>query len=84
MPIVIIIMPHVRRVSSNLGLYLSVPVPVPIFPAVLYCLILVSAAYLPLHQWRNLPYRSLSSPRQIASFEAIHQAREFQQVNYAK
>jgi hypothetical protein len=82
MPIVIIIMPHVRRVSSNLGLYLSVLVP--IFPAVLYCLILVSAAYLPLHTRRNLPYRSFLSPRQIASFEAIDQAREFQQVNYAK
>jgi hypothetical protein len=31
-----------------------------------------------------LPYRSFSSPRQTTSFEAIHQAREFQQVNYAK
>jgi hypothetical protein len=82
MPIVTIIMPHVRRVSSNLGLYLSAPFP--IYPAVLYCLILVSAAYLPLHKRRNLPYRSFSSPRQIASFEAIHQAREFQQVNYTK
>jgi hypothetical protein len=82
MPIVIVIMPRIRRVSSNLGLYLSVPAP--ICPAVLYCLILVSAAYLPLHMRRNLPYRSFSSPRQIASFEAIHQAREFQQVNYAK
>jgi hypothetical protein len=42
------------------------------------------AAYLPLHKRHNLPYRSFSSPRQITSFEAIHQAHEFQQVNYAK
>jgi hypothetical protein len=82
MPIVTIIMPHTRCMSSNLWLYLSVPTL--ICPPVSLLLDLGGAAYLPLHKRHNLPYRSFSSPWQIASFEAIHQAHEFQQVNYAK
>lgn len=70
MPIVVIIMPHMQRLSSNLVLHSSVLIP--IYPRSNLMLNLGNAAYLPLHKRRNLPYSSFSCPRQIASFEAIH------------